>query len=252
MLLALKDGTVERGGRQLLSGVSFEAKPGQLLGLLGPNGAGKTTTVRALLGLQPLTNGIASFDGKNVAQLTPGARALSAAYLPQSRQLAWPIAVREVVALGRFAHGGSLGRLSPDDLAAVEAALEKCDLTHLAGRSVAQLSGGELARVHIARAFASSAPALIADEPTSALDPGHAFEVLDLLKAKAKAGGTVIVILHDLILAARYCDEIILMDHGSIVCQGPPAVALSIENIGKFYGVRAVWDKAGLTLLGGA
>jgi iron complex transport system ATP-binding protein len=249
-VLRLQDARVTLDGRDIIQNVTCQAGPGEMVGLLGPNGAGKTTTVRALLGLQKLSSGSASIDGIAIAALSFRARAQKLAYLPQARQMAWPIIVREAVALGRFAYGTSYGKLGSDDQIAIDQAIHDCDLEALANRSVASLSGGELARVHIARAFASTAPAIIADEPTSALDPSHAFGVLELLQTKARQGGVVVVILHDLALAARFCSKIILLNQGKIVASGAPKDALTIENITEIYKMRATWDETNLSIIG--
>lgn len=250
MSLKLHNASVTVHGAQLLRDVSFEVTPGKLVGLLGPNGAGKTTAVRALLGLQSLSAGHAYLDGQPSHSLTPKQRALRVSYLPQARKLAWPIAVREAVSLGRFAYGGPMGRLGPVDAAAVEDALTRCSLNGFEDRSVTSLSGGELARVHLARALASQGPALIADEPTAALDPGHSFDVLATLKSQASAGQAVLVVLHDLALAARFCDEIILLDQGRLVIQAPPREALNPKTLSSVYRVKATWADGQLSLSG--
>jgi len=250
MSLKLHNASVTVHGAQLLRDVSFEVTPGKLVGLLGPNGAGKTTAVRALLGLQPLSAGYAYLDGQPSHSLTPKQRALRVSYLPQARKLAWPIAVREAVSLGRFAYGGPMGRLGPVDAAAVEDALTRCSLNGFEDRSVTSLSGGELARVHLARALASQGPALIADEPTAALDPGHSFDVLATLKSQASAGQAVLVVLHDLALAARFCDEIILLHQGKLVIQAPPREALNPQILSSVYRVKATWADGQLSLSG--
>ena len=250
MSLKLHEASVTVHGAQLLRDVSFEVTPGKLVGLLGPNGAGKTTAVRALLGLQPLSAGYAYLDGQPSHSLTPKQRALRVSYLPQARKLAWPIAVREAVSLGRFAYGGPMGRLGPVDAAAVEDALTRCSLNGFEDRSVTSLSGGELARVHLARALASQGPALIADEPTAALDPGHSFDVLATLKSQASAGQAVLVVLHDLALAARFCDEIILLDQGKLAIQAPPREALTASTLANVYRVKATWADGQLSLSG--
>lgn len=250
MSLKLHNASVTVHGAQLLRDVSFEVTPGKLVGLLGPNGAGKTTAVRALLGLQPLSAGHAYLDAQPSHSLTPKQRALRVSYLPQARKLAWPIAVREAVSLGRFAYGGPMGRLGPVDAAAVEDALTRCSLNGFEDRSVTSLSGGELARVHLARALASQGPALIADEPTAALDPGHSFDVLATLKYQASAGQAVLVVLHDLALAARFCDEIILLDQGKLVIQAPPREALNPQILSSVYRVKATWADGQLSLSG--
>ena len=248
--LSLTDANVVQDKKSLLKNVSFSIESGMMVGLVGPNGAGKTTAVRALLGQQKMSSGSAKIADVNVATYTPQALARAIAYLPQTRHLAWPIGVYEAVALGRFAYGGALGRLSHVDKTAIDAAMLMCDLHMLARRSVASLSGGELARVHIARALASETLALIADEPIAALDPRHALDVLNLLKAKAKSGAAVLVILHDLNWAARFCDEIILMDQGHVVAQGAPRTILTSQSLADVFGVRAIWDHDELIIQG--
>lgn len=244
-VLSLTNAVVILNGVPVLNSVSFSVEPGKFVALLGPNGAGKTTAVRALLGAQALKSGTALIGAKPTANYSPRERALALSYLPQSRQLAWPICVREAVALGRFAQGGAMGRLGPLDAKAVDGALQRCDLTGFANRSVASLSGGELARVHIARALAAGTPALIADEPTAALDPRHALDVLALLQGRAREGAAVLVILHDLSLAAQFCDEVILLNQGQLIAQAPPREALTPKILGDVYRVSASWAKVG-------
>jgi iron complex transport system ATP-binding protein len=248
--LSLSQACVTLQGTQVLKSVSFDVKPGCLVALLGPNGAGKTTAVRALLGLQKLSSGVAKIGTHKSVDLTKRQRALALSYLPQSRQLAWPIGVREVVSLGRFAHSGPMGRLGLEDAKAVDEALERCDLTAFSDRSIATLSGGELARVHVARALAANTPTLIADEPIAALDPRHAFDVLALLKARAQQGAAVLVILHDLSLAAQFCDDVILLHQGQFVSQGTPRATLTAENLNEVYGISAQWRGDDLRILG--
>jgi iron complex transport system ATP-binding protein len=250
MSLKLHEVSVTVQGAPLLRDVSFEVQPGKLVGLLGPNGAGKTTAVRALLGLQPLNAGRAYLDAQPAHSLSAKQRALIVSYLPQARKLAWPISVREAVALGRFAYGGPMGRLGPADSAAVEDALSRCALKGFEDRAVTSVSGGELARVHLARALAAQAPALIADEPTAALDPGHSYDVLAALQAQARAGQAVLVVLHDLALAARFCDEIILLNQGQRVIQAPPQEALTPPILAEVYGVNGSWHRDQLILSG--
>jgi iron complex transport system ATP-binding protein len=251
-VLALSNACVSRQNVAILKDVSFSVSAGKMVGLLGPNGAGKTTAVRALLGLQGLSHGAATIDGRDTNTLTAQERARAVSYLPQARTLAWPISVREAVALGRFAFGGPLGRPSAHDQAAVSEAITQCDLNHLATRSVSALSGGELARVHIARALASGTRALIADEPTNALDPRHGIDILSRLQIQAKNGAAVLVILHDLVSAARYCDEIILLDKGLVVAQGTPSEVLTPENLEQVYRIKAHWQDGDLKIFGAA
>ena len=218
----------------MLQPTTVSVEPGALTVLLGPNGAGKTTLLRVLLGLLSATTGNAE-----LASLSPQERAQRVAYLPQARPLAWPLAVRDVVALGRFAHGAALGRLSSPDAAAVERALAACDLQHLAHRSADTLSGGELARVHLARALAAEAPMIVADEPVASLDPRAQHRVLGLLRDHVAGGGGALVVLHDLDLAARYADRLVWMSGGGVVADGTVARTMTAERIAAIYGVAA-------------
>ena len=230
--------SVALGGRTIVDQASLRVGAGELVALLGANGAGKTTLLRGVLGLLPRTGGSVLMGDDDPAGLSAAERARRIAYLPQIRPLAWPIRVRDLVALGRFAHGVALGHLGPADAAAVDHALAVCDLESLAGRPATTLSGGELARAHVARAIAADAPLLIADEPTAALDPLHQHQVMRLLRASADAGRGVLVVTHDLALAAQAADRLAWMAAGRIVADGPPEATLTADRIARVYGVR--------------
>ncbi|NRA31108.1 MAG: ABC transporter ATP-binding protein [Parvularculaceae bacterium] len=231
--------TVKAPNAVLVRDASFSLKPGELVALLGPNGAGKTSLIRATLGLAELEEGEATLGGLPTADLSPMKRARMVSYLPQTRPLAWPNLVRDVVSLGRFSHGVALGRLNAADESAVSRALDACDLTDLAGRRTDTLSGGELARVHCARAFAAEAPLLIADEPVTALDPRHQIRIIDLVAQFVAAGGGALVVLHDVQLAARYASRLIFMKDGKIVVDGPLTDILTADRLLDVYGIRA-------------
>ncbi len=220
--------------RGIVEAASIAVAPGELVVLLGPNGAGKTTLLQLLLGLRAADAGTTS-----VAGLSPAARARTVAYLPQVRPMAWPARVRDVVALGRFAYGAAPQRLAETDRTAIEAAVAACDLGTLADRAVNTLSGGELARVHLARALATQAPLIVADEPVASLDPRHQLRVLDLLARFVAGGGGALVVLHDLALAARYATRLVWMADGRIVADGTVADTLTVERIAEVYGVLA-------------
>jgi len=230
---------VDAGSATLVRDASLSLKPGELVAILGPNGAGKTSLLRALLGLVAPASGTAQLDGEDSASMPAARRARLVSYLPQRRPLAWPNKVRDIVALGRFAHGAALGRLSPQDAAAVATAIAACDLAALAERNADTLSGGEIARVHFARALAACAPLLIADEPTAALDPLHQLGIAQLLRDFVADGGGALVVLHDVSLAARFADRLLWMRDGQIIAAGSPAETLSRELIGDIYGVQA-------------
>lgn len=231
--------TVVVGDARLVSNASLSLCAGELVVILGPNGAGKTSLLRALLGLTEVLHGHAQVDGQDIARLSATDRAKLMSYLPQRRPLAWPNKVRDIIALGRFAHGAALGRLAPDDAAAVAAAMDACSLTELADRSADTLSGGEIARVHFARAIAARAPLLIADEPTAALDPLHQLAIGKLLRDFVDAGGGALVVLHDVALAARVADRIVWMRDGHVVADDSPDATLTPELLQTVYGVRA-------------
>lgn len=236
--LNVRDLTVRAGEAVLVERASFALGPSELVVLLGPNGAGKTSLLRAALGLQP-AEGEARIAGVAAATMKPAERARAVAYLPQARPLAWPQAVRDVVALGRFAHGAALGALGEADAAAVARAMDAAGVTHLAGRATDTLSGGELARVHLARALAAEAPLIVADEPVAALDPRHQHRVMGVLRGFVDAGGGALAVLHDLDLAARYADRLVWMKDGRVVADGPVAETLTETRIAEVYGVRA-------------
>lgn len=237
--LRISDLTIRAKETVLVDDASTELQTGELVVLLGPNGAGKTSLIRGALGLIKPSSGTSQLNGAEVSSISPTERARQISYLPQIRPLAWPNRVRDVVALGRFSHGATIGRLSEQDHAAVDAAISACDLTHLQDRSADTLSGGELARMHCARAFAANAPLLVADEPIAALDPRHQFRILDLIKTYVDEGGGALLVLHDIELAARYASRLIWMMGGSIVADGPVAETLSAERLAEVYGVSA-------------
>lgn len=244
------DITISADSKTLVDAASFSCAPGELVALLGPNGAGKTSLLRASLGLETPAFGRAVIGTENVSDMTPVQRARQVAYLPQTRPLAWPNLVRDVVALGRFSHGVSMGRLHGADLEAVDRALADCQLQDLANRRTDTLSGGELARVHCARALAANAPLLIADEPVAALDPRHQFQIMDLIKSFVGNGGGALVVLHDISLAARYATRIIWMKDGKIYADGKPANMLTPDWLADIYGVRAVIDGHNISIEG--
>jgi len=243
--LRTQDLMVRLGRHAAVTGASTALEPGQLTGIIGPNGAGKSTLIRALLGLVRADGGEVSIDGTPIARLDRKEVARRVAYLPQGQTLHWPLMVERLVALGRMPHLGPLSRLSAEDDAQVDAALARADVLHLKGRIATELSGGERARVLLARALAVGAPALIADEPLAALDPGHQIDVMDLLKAEARAGSLVVTVLHDLGMAARYCDRLLLMDKGCLVADGQPMDVLTEQRLAEVYGISACIEADG-------
>ena len=239
---------VALGGREVVAGVSARLDGGTLVGILGPNGAGKSTLVRALLGLVP-SAGQVLLDGVPTAAMGRAEVARRVAYLPQGQQLHWPLSVERLVALGRLPHLAPLSRIGEADRAAVARAMAMTEVEHLARRTATELSGGERARVLLARALAVEAPVLIADEPLASLDPEHQLHGMELLRDQARAGRLVVAVLHDLGLAARFCDRVLVMAAGGIVADGVPAGVLTPELLADVYRVRAViGDDGGVTL----
>ena len=250
-LIELRGAGVRIGQRTILDAVDLSVATGEVVGLLGPNGSGKTTAARACLGLLPLQSGAALLQGRAAGSLRPAERARIVAYLPQQRGAAWPIAVRDAVALGRFAYGTALGKLAPADEAAVDRAIHDCALEALTDRAVTSLSGGEAARVHVARALAAHTPALIADEPIAALDPLHQWGVMRVLAGYGATGGGALVVLHDIAMAAQFCTRIILMKAGRVIASGPPAQTLTAAALREAYGIEAELVSDGGRLLFG-
>jgi len=237
--LILQNVSCELGQTKILDDISCRVSSGEMVVLLGPNGAGKTTLIRSGVGLLAAHQGVITLDGVSPAKLSAAERTRRISYLPQSRPMAWPIDVETTVALGRFAHGVSLGRLSAVDGAAVNRAINACDLDHLRQRRVDTLSGGELARVHCARAFASQAPLLIADEPIAALDLKHQFSIMSLIRDFVDQGGGALIVLHDVSLAARFADRLIWLKSGKVIADGPPDETLTKAMMLKVYEVAA-------------
>jgi iron complex transport system ATP-binding protein len=248
--IAAADLSVDLGGVRVVERVTATLAAGALIGVIGPNGAGKSTLARALVGLVPAAAGRVTIDGADIAGLARGAIARRIAYLPQAVAVHWPLTVERLVGLGRLPHLGPLSRLTAVDRTAIAAAMAATDTAHLAERTATTLSGGERARVMLARALATGAPALIADEPLAALDPAHQLEVMALLRAQARGGSLVVVVLHDLGLAARWCDRIVLMDRGRVAAEGTPAQVLTDAALAAVYGIAA-WrgEAAGQPLL---
>ncbi len=222
----------------VLREVSLGLGRGETVGLIGPNGAGKTTLVRILAGLQAPAAGSVALDGGELSALPESQRARQVAYLPQGAPAHWPLSVERVVELGRIPHRGWWQSLAEADRMAVDKALATTDAEHLRHRIVTTLSGGERARVMLARVFATDPEFILADEPVASLDPFHQLQVMDTLRAHACQGGGVLAVLHDLNLAARYCDRLVALDRGRLVCDGRPRDVLENPALSAAYSVR--------------
>lgn len=245
MILEASDVTVRLGCREVVSGASLRAESGCVIGVLGPNGAGKTSLLKALAGVLPC-EGTLTLEGRPLSSLGDRIRARSLAYLPQGVTAHWPLAVRDIVMLGRLPHGNAWGMApSAADGEAVSRALRETNITALAERPFDRLSGGEKARVLLARALAVQAPVLLADEPVAHLDPGQQLHVMDLLRRRAAQGDAVVVVAHDLALASRTCDQVVLMREGRIFDQGAPRAVMTDDALRAVYGVevaRGCWQ----------
>ncbi|WP_342708422.1 ABC transporter ATP-binding protein [Bradyrhizobium sp. B124] len=227
------------GSRKVLHDVSLSLEAGHLVALVGPNGAGKTTLLRVLAGLIP-SDGDISIGGDALASLALRERAKRFAYLPQGHTVHWPLPARDIVALGRYPHGATdPARLSPRDIEAVLRAMQAVDVTEFGDRRVTELSGGERSRVALARVLAVEAPVILADEPTASLDPRHQIDVMQKLRNVADTGVLVIVVTHDLGLAARFADHVLVLSDGRLAAQGAPAEALSESVLAGVFRVSA-------------
>ncbi len=221
------------GDRQILNAIDLHVRGGEMLGLVGPNGAGKSTLLRALAGIQP-TGGHIRFDGAELSALTPLERARRIAWLAQNGPVHWPMDVARVVALGRqpWHEAEALTQRKTTRL------LAACGLGDLAERRYDTLSGGEKARVLLSRALNGEPELLLADEPTAALDLSHQLEVMELLRAHCRQGNAVIVVLHDLRLAAHYCDRLQFLKDGRTLVSGAPRQVITAHWLETAYDIR--------------
>ena len=239
MQLSLTHVHASLGGTRVIRDVSLVAGAGAFIGLIGPNGAGKTTLVRAVAALIP-HQGTIELDGQAVAAMEPRARARAISYLAQGAGSHWPLEVSRLVALGRLPHLAPFRAPAPEDKAGIARAMQLADVGNFRGRDVLTLSGGERARVLLARALAVEAPLMLVDEPVASLDPNHQLRIMEVLRAYASENRTVIAVLHDLSLAARYCDRLVLLDNGVVKADGRPEEVLTPANLEEVYRIRAV------------
>ena len=225
----------------LEAGFSLRVAPGEFVGLVGPNGAGKSTLLRCLAGALRLSGGTVTVAGVPVSALSVRSRAQQVAYLPQLESAPAGYTVRDVVALGRYAHRRGLGGLTMKDVQAIDAALGKMALDGLAARRVSTLSGGEYQRVRVARALAQGASTLLLDEPVAHLDPGAAARLMDhVATLDGHARPTIVAALHDLNLAALYCDRLVMLRAGSVLADGDAGEVLTKDRVHAVYGRRCV------------
>ena len=238
--LTFRSVSASYGSRGVLSEISTGFTAGAVTGIVGPNGAGKTTLFRVALGLLKPSGGAIGVLDKPLAQWSREGLSRAVAYLPQGSDAQWPLQARQLVSLGRLPHRAAFSALSANDAVAIDEALRRCDALQFATRRMDELSAGERARVLFARALATGAPVLLADEPAAYLDPAHQLRLMELLREEAARGTAVAVTLHDLALASRHCDEIVVLDKGRLAGQGAPQDALSDALLARVFGIAAM------------
>ncbi|HEY2032890.1 MAG TPA: ABC transporter ATP-binding protein [Rhizomicrobium sp.] len=232
--LRLSNVRASYAGRVALEGAIAHFDAGKVTGIVGPNGAGKTTLLRVALGYLPHEGGVVRVLDRDLGDCSREWLARAIAYLPQESAVQWPMLVHRLVALGRMPYG-------PRDhgIAAIEDAMARCDVLQFASRRLNELSAGERARVLLARALATQAPILLVDEPAAHLDPAHQLRLMELLRGEAARGAAVAITLHDLSLASRFCDEIVVLREGHVAGQGAPADVLSDAALAQVFGIAA-------------
>jgi iron complex transport system ATP-binding protein len=238
-LLSFRGVSVQFGERRVLEDIHFDVKPGEVVGLVGPNGSGKTTLLRVATRVLAPNAGEVQFGGKPVSDYSRAELARALATVPQDTSLPYPFSALEVVLMGRAPHQPLLGLDSAADLACARRAMERIDIAELADRSIQKLSGGERQLVMFARALAQEPQVLLLDEPTSFLDLRHRIDLLAAVRERVNDGGSALVVSHDLGLAARVCDRLVLLANGKIAAQGPPAEVLNPEVLESAFGIEA-------------
>lgn len=236
MALTLTRASVTLGGRRVLDDVSAAFAPGRIAVVLGPNGAGKSTLLKLAAGL--IASDAVTLDGQPLGAMAARARARTIGYLAQDHAVQWDLTARELVALGRMPHRAPFAAESAADRAAIDRALAQADTAEFADRRVLTLSGGERARVLLARVLAGAPRWLLVDEPLASLDPAHQFDLLDRLRGAADGGMGVVLVLHDLAQAARIADDVLVLAGGRIAARD-----LSADTIARVFGVSV--DYAG-------
>jgi len=234
----------------ILKAVDIEVGPGELVGLIGPNGAGKSTLLRLLTGVEKPSAGEVVFKGENIDKISAEQRARQVGYLVQGAKAYWPFSVEKVVGLGRIPYQKWWRDASQEDNEKVLQAMQVTETLAYRNRIVNTLSGGEHTLVMLARVFATDPQLIFADEPVAALDPYHQLHVMELLRDHARGDRAAVVVLHDLSLAARFCDRLYLLNHGELHCSGTPNEAMTEQNLADVYGVKTViaYDAEGVSV----
>lgn len=228
-----------RGSRIVLDSIDLQLQSGCVTAVLGPNGAGKSTLLSCVAGLLAPAQGAIELDGAALGSIPAMQRARRIAFLPQTPEIAWAVDVETLVGLGRIPFHGVASEA--DNRAAVERAMQRTEVGQWSNRTVTTLSGGERARVLLARILAGESDWILADEPFTGLDPSHQFEAAELLRSVADQGGGVVLTIHDLTLAARIADRVVILDGGRIVADGAPQTALTTKILRDVYGIDAQW-----------
>jgi iron complex transport system ATP-binding protein len=237
--LAMRDVSVVLGDARVVDRVNLSVEEGEWLGLIGPNGAGKTTLLRAITGAAETESGQVFYRGNDLALLAARQRARVMAVVPQNPVVPWGMAVSDYILLGRTSHIGWLGRETGTDLEIAQKSLRALKLEKLHQRRLNELSGGELQRAVLARALTQDAPLLILDEPTSSLDIGHGQQMMEMVdRLRREQGLTVISALHDLTLAAQFCDRLVMMSGGKAILDGPPRSVITERSLRDHYGAE--------------
>ncbi|MGQ9896300.1 MAG: ABC transporter ATP-binding protein [Acidobacteriota bacterium] len=237
-VLEIKDAWFEAGSKAIIRGVSLSPTPGSFLVLIGPNGSGKTTILRLFAGLLTPTRGAAYLEGRKLCDWSRQEVARRVAVVPQDTHLDFAFTVRDIVAMGRYAHLGRFRSESARDCAIIEQAMVQSDILHLRERLVTELSGGERQRVLIARSLATEAPTILLDEPTASLDVAHALETYQLCRRLTEGGKTIVMAIHDLNAAARYADEVAVIRAGECVAHGQPEEVMNERLLAEVFGVQ--------------
>jgi len=239
IMLEARSVSLSMGSIQCLHQVDLTLRAGELIGLIGPNGAGKSSLLKAMVGLQKTTHGSVLLKGQNLSAYEPHERGKILGYLEQNGDIHWPLQVKRLVELGRIPHLPGWASGNEQDQHRIEIALKKTDTWDLKERIATSLSGGEKCRVLLARVLAGEPEIVLADEPIAALDPAHQLMVMDSLRQFANAGGSAIIALHDLSMAARYCDQLALLQNGKLVIKGQPDEVITKDLLASVYGIKA-------------
>ena len=231
--------SVKLANKTILDGIDFSINAGEFIGVIGPNGSGKTTLLRALTGILPENAEKIYFQGHSLAEINRKELAQKLAYLPQGNESHWSITVENLVMLGRLPHRKPWQNPSDLDRRIVQKVMQDCDVNQFSTHTVNTLSGGERARVFLARALAVEPQLLLVDEPIAGLDPGHQLEVMQKFRQFSESGMTIVCVIHDLTLAARFCHKLFMLAEQKIISQGSPDYVLSPENLARCFNIRA-------------